>query len=152
MAVACALAGAACGDDQEPARRTAPLPVPTATDTPSPTTTPTATPTATPSAAATPAPEGGDEGGNRTEVALTLAAEDVVPARVEVPAFLGLRLRVTNESGAERILRIDGRVILEILPGQDEEIPLEGLQPGEHVLEAGESGRAVLVAERAQAR
>jgi hypothetical protein len=125
---------------------------PTATATPTPTPTPAATATAAPTATATAPPEeeGGDESGNRVPVTITLAVEDVIPARIEVPAFLGLRMTVKNESGSERRLLIDGETVLEILPGATERIDVEGLRPGDHQLEAGESGRAVIVAGRAE--
>jgi hypothetical protein len=66
-----------------------------------------------------------------------------------VPAFLGIDLEVVNESGAERTLRLDGKVILELEPGRAQRATLQGLQPGDHRLEAGESGRATIVAKRA---
>ena len=141
-----------CGDDErEPVAGTATAaPTETATATPSPTATAataTATATATPTATAKPQ-EGGDEEGNRVPFDLTLNVEDVTPAEIHVPAFLGLRATVKNESGRERRLELDGKTVLEILPGATEKIDLEGLSPGTHRLDAGESGRAEIVAER----
>lgn len=151
-----AIAWAGCGEDGSPARTDRPATSPAVADTPSPTATPTPSP-APSSSPETPANhqpesdpgEGGDEAGNRVPVELELAVEEVLPARVEVPAFLALRVTVRNESGGERNLRLGGRTILEILPGATERIDLEGLQPGEHVIDAGESGRATIVARRA---
>lgn len=144
-----------CGDAaRNDVRTTAATPTaiatPEATASPvvaAPTATPTAAPTATPPAQ--PEPDAGDEDGNRVPVRITLAVEDVVPAEIEIPAFLGLRLTVRNESGSERILKLDDVTVLEILPGAVEQADVEGLSPGEHVLTAGESGRLRLVAERA---
>lgn len=109
---------------------------------------PTVDPTREAPAPPTATPEGGDEAGNRVDVRVTLAPEGVVPRRLEVPAFLGLRLRVRNESGGERIVRLDGSVVVELLPEETQVVELEGLQPGRHVLEAGESGRTSIVAVR----
>ena len=141
---------AGCGGDDEQA--SAPRPSPQATPapgieeaTPEPTRAPEATATATPELP----DEGGDEAGNRVDVDLRLAVEDVLPRRLEVPAFLGLRLRVRNESGAERVVRLDDEVVLELGPGDSESVAVEGLQPGEHTVDAGESGRAVIDARRA---
>ena len=143
----------ACGDDDEPGPVAAKTATPTATVTA--TATPTATPTAQPTLTATPTPtippagEGGDEGGNRVELHFDLHAEDIQPPQVEVPAFLGLRIRFRNQSGRERIVRLRGETVLELLPGESMSAEVEGLRPGEHVLEAGESGRATLKAVRA---
>ena len=146
MVIACALVLTACGDDEpEPAARTTPQP--TATASPAPTASPTVEPTASPTAA--PTEEAGDEEGGRVRQQFDLAIEDVVPAQATVPAFLGLEFELTNVSGNERIVRLDGKVIAELAPGEALKLPVEGLQPGEHILSAGESGRATIVAERA---
>lgn len=152
--IACAVPLGGCGDEADPvARSTVPVATATATATaePTPTARPAETPTATATATATAdaTPEAGDERGNRVPLVITLAAEDVLPSRLMVPAFLGLHLVVRNESGRERVLRLDDKVILESLPGDRQSINVEGLRPGDHVLDAGESGRAVIVAQRA---
>ena len=142
--IACAGLLGACGDDSPQRAAGTPAPAATATATPPPAAT--ATPDSTPPPAP---PEQGDEEGNRVPLTLRLAPEDVLPAEAEVQAFLGLRLEVRNESGAERVVRLDGEPVLELLPGQAQTVDLKGLAPGEHTVEAGESGRAVVTAVRA---
>jgi hypothetical protein len=152
LSAGCAALLGGCGDgDARVATETAPTAPPTATATAAitPIMTPPPTPTATPTAAATVDPGGGDEGGNRTLVKLTLGVEDVDPAEIEVPAFLGLEFEITNRSGSERIIKSGDKVILELLPGDTERGVLEGLRPGEHFLDVGESGRVKIVAKRA---
>lgn len=144
---------AACGDDEPRTAGTTTTTEPAATATATPAETATATPTPTVGASPTPtippAEEGGDEAGNRVELHFDLHAEDVQPPAIEVPAFLGLRVTVRNQSGAERVVRLKGEPVLELLPGETQTAEVEGLRPGDHLLEAGESGRATITAERA---
>jgi len=145
---------AGCGSDgDDRVRPSASRSSPTATASPTPAATPQVTATPTPDATAAPTaapadPGEGDEAGNRVRVELTLEAGRIDPARVEVPAFLGLTFVVRNASGAERILQIDGRTVLELLPGASETADVEGLQPGEHFLTAAGGSRSTIMAKR----
>ncbi len=157
MVIACAAILGACGGEDEPAaEEVAPAGTATATPTVRPGAETSASPTRAPTLTATPTPtippaeeDAGDEGGNRVELHFDLFVEDVAPRELDVPAFLGLRIRLRNQSGSERIVRIDGEPVLELLPGESQTAEVEGLRPGPHILDAGESGRAVLNAERA---
>ena len=105
-------------------------------------------PAGSPTPAAT-ATEGGDEAGNRVEVQFDVMGSEVTPDRIEVPAFLGLKVRLRNRTGVVRPVTIDGEVVTALPPGGEADVEVEGLQPGDHVLEAEGSGRATIVAVRA---
>jgi hypothetical protein len=143
LSAGCVVLLAGCGDDPAPTTASTPTATATAMPTATATPTPTATPTATATATAT---GGGDEGSDRTLVKLTLGVEDVDPAEITVPAFLGVEFEVSNRSGSERIVRFADKVIVELLPGDTERGVIDGLQPGEHFLDAGESGRVKVTA------
>lgn len=152
IAAVAALAGCGGGDPTEPPGTTTAetTPPPAATASPEPTPTPTATPTAEPVPTAAPDEEdAGDEDGNRVPVEFEVLADGIMPRRSEVPAFLGLRITLRNMTSAVHPVRLDGEQIAQLPPGGEAAVDVEGLRPGEHVLEAPASGRATLVAVRA---
>ena len=105
----------------------------------------------TPAPSKTPVPEqdAGDEDGNRPELHFDVTAKAVEPSRIEVPAFLGLRVRLRNRTGVVAPVTLDGESITQLPPGGESEVEVEGLRPGEHELRAGGGGRATIVAVRA---
>ena len=161
MVILSAAVLAGCGDDAAETAGTTGVATPSATPpgappstTPTPEGTPESTPTATVPGTPQPTPaatekDGGDEDGNRTELRFEVLARGIQPARIEVPAFLGLRIRVRNQSGDPRPLILGGKPLGLLTPGQSDVFEAEGLRPGEHALEAGPSGRATIVAVRA---
>jgi hypothetical protein len=89
----------------------------------------------------------GDEMPVRTRVRVVLDGEGLTPPRIEVPAFLALRLTVRNDlprrvtvvlRGGHRPVSVRGRATRRFDVG--------GLQRGEYRLDAGEAGRGVIVA------
>ena len=155
-----AVALAACGDEEgggAPAERSeSPSLAPTA----EPTSTSTAEgdpPTATVPRAPTPPPDAtgpeeepggaGDEEAVRTRVRVVVDGEGITPPRVEIPAFLALRITVRNDlprrvrvalRGAHRAVRIPAR--------STRSFDVDGLQRGEYAIDAGGAGRGTLVA------
>ena len=89
----------------------------------------------------------GDEAPARTRVSVVVDGEGITPPRLEVPAFIALRVSLRNDLArpitvqlGDRRIRIPARV----KAGFD----ADGLRPGEHQLDAGRAGRATLVAVR----
>ena len=105
----------------------------------------------TPAPSNTPVPEqdAGDESGNRPELHFDVTAEAIEPDRIEVPAFLGLRVQLRNRTGVVAPVTLDGESITQLPPDGESEVEVEGLRPGEHQLQAGGSARATIVAVRA---
>ncbi len=173
-ALAVSLAGCGGGDEGTSATSTepdatqtpregSPSLAPEASPTPSATPMPGATSTppeaSAPSAPSPPAdatgPETEDEGGAgdesaaRTPVRVVIDGEGITPPRVEVPAFLGVRVTVRNVlPRSVRVSLADGDGRRTVPAGRSASFTASGLQPGEHVLSAGVAGRAVVVAAR----
>jgi Cupredoxin-like domain len=113
----------------------------------------TAPPTATaPSAPAPPEDAqggAGDEAAARTRITVVVDAEGITPPRLDVPAFLAVRITVRNDlpgaitvavRGAHRSVRVPARA--------RRAVDVDGLQPGEYPVDAGVAGRTTLVAVR----
>jgi hypothetical protein len=138
------------GDDDEPAS-----PTPTATPTPTPTGTPTAF---APSAPEPPedAPEAqpggaGDEEPARQRVRLTIVEDGIRPQRVEVTAFLGVRLDVRNDTRREQLVTVVGARpprALSLGRGVRATLDIDGLRPGRYRIRGEPAGAATLVVKR----
>lgn len=159
-----ALALAACGGSDPAATTTErdespALPAASPTPTPTGTATPTATPPiATAPSAPSPPPDAdgeggeggaGDEEGARSPVRVVVDGEGITPPRTEVPAFLAVRVTVRNDLPRTVTVALrGGHSGRRIAAGAESAFDVAGLQPGEYVLDAGEAGRATVVAVR----
>ena len=95
---------------------------------------------------------GGDEEPIRQRAAITVGRRAIKPARVQVDAFLGIRLVIRNASGREQRIEVRGAKPprgLQIGPGVRATLDLEGLRPGRYRIQ-GEptNARATLVVKR----
>ena len=155
-AVIAALALAACGDGNEENTATerdeSPSLAPTPESTPSPEATP---PTATaPSAPPPPldatGPEdqpggAGDEEPIRTRVSVVIDGEGVTPPRVDVPAFLSLRITVRNDLARRVTVALrGGHGGVRVRARGRRSFTVGGLQRGEYPLDAGAAGRGLI--------
>jgi hypothetical protein len=155
------LALAACGGS-DPAATTTERDESPALPTPTPTPTPTATatpPTATAPSAPSPPPDAeggegaeggaGDEAAARTQVRVVVDGEGVTPPRTEVPAFLAVRVTVRNDLPRPITVALrGGHSGRQVAARREGSFDVAGLQPGEYAIDAGEAGRATLVAVR----
>jgi hypothetical protein len=155
------LALAACGGsdpaattterDESPALPTStPTPTPTATATP-PTATAPSAPSPPPDAEGSEGGEGGagDEEAARTQVRVVVDGEGVIPPRMEVPAFLAVRVTVRNDLPRPITVALrGGHSGRQVAARREGTFDVAGLQPGEYAIDAGEAGRATVVAVR----
>jgi hypothetical protein len=142
------LALSACGGDDpaEPpvSSRTTPA-GPTATPTPATTPSPTPTVTPAPEATAAPGPEQ-QEGGAGDEEGIAQSARfayersgRLAPERVEVAAFLPVRLTLRNDASSEVRVELPTLGVEPVVlgPGESRDIELSGPRTGRHELRAG---------------
>lgn len=101
----------------------------------------TVTPTATPPLV----PVAEDDEVARTPARFTIDGEGITPARVEVPAFLAIRLEIRNDLSAPVAVRFDD-TDHEIPASSSGRIDLPGRRPGTYTVAAGTSGTAQIVA------
>jgi hypothetical protein len=97
---------------------------------------------------------GGDEEPIRQRVSITVGKRTIRPARVQVDAFLGIRLIVRNASGREQLVEVRGakpKRGLQLGPGLRVNLDLEGLRPGRYRIQGEPTkAHAVLVVRRSK--
>jgi hypothetical protein len=84
-------------------------------------------------------------------VRLTVGEAGIRPQRVQVNAFLGIRLVVRNTTKRERLVSVRGARPsrgLGVGPGVRATLDLDGLRPGRYRIVAEPGGSALLVVER----
>lgn len=135
------------GDDERPAARTGTPAEVTTTDDGGGAAVPRAT---TPSTSATQAPGASDGGENQPGGAgdeaggptyrVAISADAVSPRRVEVPAYLGVTVRVRSADGRAHAVRVAGRN-WSVPAGGEVAIALDGLRPGHALVAEVDGGR-----------
>jgi hypothetical protein len=97
---------------------------------------------------------GGDEEPIRQRVAITVGKRAIRPARVQVDAFLGIRLLIRNASGREQLIEVRGAKPprgLQVGPGVRANLDLEGLRPGRYRIQGEPTkARGTLVVKRTE--
>jgi hypothetical protein len=95
---------------------------------------------------------GGDEQPIRQRVSIIVGRRAIKPARVQVDAFLGIRLVVRNASGRAQIVQVRGAKPtqgIQVGKGVRAQLDLEGLRPGSYRIEGKPTrAHATLVVKR----
>ncbi len=84
-------------------------------------------------------------------MAITVGREAIKPVRVQVNAFLGIRLIVRNATRREQVVSVRGTRPsrkLEVGPGKRANLDLAGLRPGRYRIVSEPAGSALLVVKR----
>jgi hypothetical protein len=95
---------------------------------------------------------GGDEEPIRQRMAITVGRSSIKPTRVQVNAFLGIRLIVRNATKRKQVVRVRGARparALQLGAGLKKNLDLEGLRPGSYRIVAEPAGSGLLVVRRA---
>jgi hypothetical protein len=105
-----------------------------------------------PKARSSQAAGGGDEQPIRQRVSITVGKSAIKPERVQVDAFLGIRLLVRNTSGRAQIVEVRGAKPtqgIQVAKGVRARLDLEGLRPGSYRIQGKPTkAHATLVVKR----
>jgi hypothetical protein len=94
---------------------------------------------------------GGDEEPIRQRMAITVGRKAIKPERLEVHAFLGIRLIVRNATRRQQRVSVRGAHApnaVKVGAGKRATLDLEGLRPGEYRIVSAPAGSALLVVRR----
>ena len=84
-------------------------------------------------------------------MAITVVNETIKPARLQVNAFLGIRLIVRNATRRKQVVTVRSprpSRKLAVGPGKRASLDLEGLRPGRYRIVSEPAGSALLVVKR----